>query len=136
MVRIPYAGTSASFSRADLMHFGGGVGLSRVAFAAGVEVGAFLHEFLRLCETDQPQLAADRVDAAHAFQHADAAIGIDGDFLVGRLEYDRAAGAEHRVAGRRHQLALRIDLQIAVAGVALAAGGLHDQKTLAVDCNV
>ena len=56
-------------------------------------------QLLCLRKAHQPQLAADRVDAAKTFQHADAAVGVDGDFLVGRLEYDRAGIAKHRMAG-------------------------------------
>ena len=56
--------------------------------------------------------------------------------MVGRLEHDRAAVAEHRIAGRRHQLALIVDLQAAVAGVALAGGRLHHQEAVAVDRDI
>ncbi len=56
--------------------------------------------------------------------------------MVGRLEHDRAAVAEYGIAGRRHQLALIVDLQAAVAGVALAGGGLHHEEAAAVDCDV
>ncbi len=52
------------------------------------------------------------------------------------LELDRPAVAEHAVAGAGHELALGVDLQRAVAGVALAARGLHDQEGVAVDGDV
>ena len=56
--------------------------------------------------------------------------------LVGRLEHDRAGGAEHRIAGGGDELALIVDLQAAVAGVALAGRRLHHQEAVAVDRDV
>ncbi len=101
-----------------------------------IEIGAFLHQLLRVCERDQPQLAAHRVDPVGAFDHGDVAVGGDGDVLVGRLEYDRAGGAEHRMARSVDELAQIVDLHCAVAGVALAGRGLHDEETTAVDRNI
>ena len=48
--------------------------------------------------------------------------------LVGRLEHDRAAGAEHGIAAGGDELALIVDLQAAVAGVALAGRRLHHEE--------
>ena len=47
-----------------------------------------------------------------------------------------AVGAEHRIAGCGDELALRVDLERAVAGVALAARRLHREEALAVDGDV
>ena len=82
------------------------------------------------------KLAADRIRPAAAFQHGDGAVGRDVDVVVGRLEHDRAAGAEHRIAGRGHELALVVELQVAVAGVALAGRRLHRQEAAAVDRDI
>ena len=112
---------------------GFGVGLRRAAFACGVEVGALLQQLLRVGETDEPELAADRIRPAGALQHGDGAVGRDVDVVVGRLKHDRPAGAEHRIARDRHQLALVVELQAAVAGVALAGRRLHHQEAAAVD---
>ena len=107
---------------------GGGVGRKQVR--------AFLQKLLRVRETHDPQLAAYRVDPVDAFENADIAIGGDADVMVGRLEYDRAAGAEHGIASRRHELALIVDLQSAVAGITLAGCGLHNQETAAIDRDI
>ena len=119
-----------------LAHLRGDVGLGGSAVAGRIKVGAFLHQLLRVGEPDQPQLAAHRVDPVGAFEHGDVAVGGDGDFLVGRLEHDRAGGAEHRIAGGVDELALIVDLQSAVAGVALAGRGLHHEEAAAVDRDV
>ena len=92
--------------------------------------------FCALGEADEPELAAERIRAAGAFQHGDGAVGRDVDVVVGRLEDDRAAGAEHRIACGGHELALVVELQAAVAGVALARGRLHHQEAAAVDRDV
>ena len=118
-----------------LAHLRGDVGLCR-GVAGRIKVGAFLHQLLRVGEPDQPQLAAHRVDPVGAFEHGDVAVGGDGDFLVGRLEHDRAGAAEHRKAGGVDELALVVDLQSAVAGVALAGRGLHHEEAGAVDRDV
>ncbi len=47
-----------------------------------------------------------------------------------RLEDDRAVFAEHRIAAVGDQCAVGVDLQRAVAGVALAVGGLTARKPL------
>ena len=56
--------------------------------------------------------------------------------MIGVLELDRTAVAHDPIAGAGHQLSLRVDLQRAVAGVALAARGLHHQKSVTVDGNI
>jgi hypothetical protein len=47
-----------------------------------------------------------------------------------------AAVVQHRVAGLGDQLAFRVGGEAAVAGVALAAGGLNLEEALAVDGEV
>src|SRR4029453_777122 len=83
-----------------LAHLRGGVGYRR---AARIEVGAFLHERLGRRELHHPQLAAHGVDAADAFEHGDVAVGGDVDLLVGLLELDRAAAADHGITRRSEE---------------------------------
>src|SRR5665647_2271426 len=96
----------------SLAQLRGRVGLRRDAIARRVKVGAVLQEFLRIGETDHPQLAAHRIDPVEAFEHGDVAVLGDRDVVVGRLEHDRAGVAEHGIAGRRHQLALTVDIPV------------------------
>ena len=106
------------------------------AFAGGIQVQAFLQQRLRVGEIDQPKLAPDRIRPAVAFHHGDGAVGCDVDVVIRRLKDDRPGGAENRVARDRHELTLVVELQAAVAGVALAGRRLHHQKGGAVDGNV
>src|SRR5262249_5187638 len=71
-----------------------------------------------------------------AFARRDGAVRIDRDAVVGRLELDRPAVADHAITGVGHQLALGIDLERAVAGIALAAWGLHHEEGAANDSDV
>ena len=71
-----------------------------------------------------------------ALDHGDGAVVGNRDVVVGLLEGDRSVGAEHRIARRRHQLSLRIDLQPAVAGVTFAGRRLHHQERIAVDGDI
>jgi hypothetical protein len=116
-----------------LAYDGFDIGLRPAAFAGGIEVQALFQQFLRVGEVHQPELAADRIRPVVAFHHGDGAVGRDVDVMVGRLKHDGAAGAEYRIACNRDQLALVVDLQAAVAGIAFAARRLHHQKGGAVD---
>src|SRR5580698_9210477 len=91
---------------------------------------------LRLIEADDLQLAALRVDGAGALTHGDDAVRADADVVVGGLECDRAAVAEHLVAFAGDELAGGIGRERAVSGIALAARRLHRQIALAVDRDV
>ncbi len=51
-------------------------------------------------------------------------------------ERDRPGLAEDRVAVARDELPLRVDLEGAVAGVALAGGRLHGEEAVALDRGV
>src|SRR5581483_355184 len=103
------------------------------AVGRGEGAAAVLLQRLRVVEFDQPQFAAQRVDLRIALAHADGAVAADRHLAVGRLEGDRSGIAEHRIAVIGHQLAAGVDLQRAVARVALAARRLHHQEGVAVD---
>ncbi len=93
-------------------------------------------EALGVGEADDAQLSAQRVRRSGAFQHRDGAVGRDVDVMIGRLEHDRPAGAENRVARGRHELARVVEMQAAVAGVAFAARRLHRQVAATADGDV
>src|SRR5258708_7125547 len=71
-----------------------------------------------------------------ALGHGHQAVGRDRDIAVGRVQDDRSALAHHLRSVGGDELALRVDLHRAVAGVSFAGGGLHDQESLAVDRDV
>src|ERR1700733_13032381 len=98
--------------------------------------GAVFLQNLRIGEAGKLQRAALRIYGAVAFLHGDDAAEADIDVVVGALERDRAALAKHRVAVTGHELAGAVDLKRAVAGVALAARGLHHEIGFAVDGDV
>src|SRR5580704_16700324 len=91
---------------------------------------------LRLIEADDLQLAALRVGGAGTLAHGDDAVRADVDVVVGGLERDRAAVAEHLVAFAGDELAGGVGRERAVAGIALAARRLHRQIALAVERDV
>src|SRR6267142_3008246 len=99
--------------------------------------GAVLLQPLDVVEADEAQPAARRIVARIAtLARRDGAVRIDRDAVVGRLELDRPAVADHAVAGVGHELALGIDLESAVARVALAAWSLHHEEGIAIDGGV
>src|SRR5665213_2952808 len=71
-----------------------------------------------------------------ACAHADEAVVADLDVVVVRLKGDWAIFAEHRRTFATHQIAGIVDLEGAVAGVALTARGLHGDEALADDGDV
>src|SRR5580700_2867598 len=95
-----------------------------------------LLQALRLIETDDLQLAALRVGGAGALAHGDDAVLADADVVVGGLERDRAAVAEHRIAFAGDELAGGVGRERAVSGIALAARRLHHEITFAVERDV
>jgi hypothetical protein len=99
--------------------------------------GAVLAQLLRIVERHQAELAAGgiRIETL-ALANLDRAVVGDGDVAVGGLKDDRPVVAEDLVAGQGHELADVVELQRAVAGVALAARGLHHQHAFAVDGEV
>src|SRR4029077_203820 len=110
---------------------------------AGIDAGrrqegraAVLLQALRLIEADDVQLAALRVDGARSFAHGDDAVRADADVVIGGLERDRAAVADHLIAFAGDELAGGVGRERAVSGIALAARRLHHQITLAVERDV
>src|SRR5580658_9737983 len=91
---------------------------------------------LRLIEAGDLQLAALRVGGARAFAHGDDAVRADADVVIGGLERDRAAVAEHLIAFAGDELAGGVGRERAVPGIALAARRLHHQIALAVERDV
>ena len=98
---------------------------------------AVLLQLLRLGEGRRAGACRARSSTLEAaVADADRAVGADRDVAVGRLQRDRAAVAEHLIAVGGDQLAGGVELQRAVAGVALAARRLHRQEAVAVDRDV
>jgi hypothetical protein len=69
-------------------------------------------------------------------RRGDRAVAADGDADVVGLEGDGAALAEDQVALLGDELVLGVELEGAVAGVALALGRLHHEEAAAVDGDV
>src|SRR6266545_590349 len=111
--------------------------LRRDAVGRGKQARSVLLQLRDAVETHQPQLAARGIGlGVGALARRDGAVFVDGDVAVGILELDRTAFAQHLKAFAGDQLAGGVDLQGAVAGVALAARSLHDQEGVAVDRDV
>src|SRR6185437_6652965 len=111
-------------------------GLRRHAGRRFEGAAAVLLQLLRIGEIDDGQRAAHAVGGGITLARADGAVGTDRDLPVVGLERDRAAAAEDGIAFRGHQLAGGVDLERAVARVALAARCLHREETVAVDGDV
>src|SRR5215471_14477753 len=98
---------------------------------------AVLLQLLGVVEAHEAQPAARRIVArVAALARRNGAVRVDRDAVVGRLELDRAAVADHAVAVAGDELALGIDLEGAVARVAFAARGLHHEEGIAVDGDI
>src|SRR5262249_31367648 len=111
--------------------------LRRQARRRAEQARAVLLQLLDAVKTNEAQPAARRIVARiAALARRDGAVRGDRDAVVGRLGLDGPAVGEPGVAGGGHELALGIDLERAVAGVALAARGLHHEEGIAIDGDV
>ena len=106
------------------------VGRGRRLVAGGIEVGAFLGQGARIGEVDDAQLA-DLAGLA-----ADGAVGRDMDVAVIGRDGDGAAVALHLIALAGHQIAVGVEREMAVAGVARAGRGLDREIALAGDGDI
>src|ERR1700722_20317509 len=103
-----------------------GMGRRRDAGRRDVEVVAFLLQLLRRREADDADLAAKRFGVGGTgFRDGDAPVRRDHHVVVRRLKDDRPVVAYHRRAVAGDELALPVDLQRAIAGVAIAPRRLH-----------
>jgi hypothetical protein len=130
-------GTHVGFLDRTLLNPHGDGGRLLLKSGGGVEgARSVLLQALRVCEGDEPQPAAAGVDRALPLLHPDGAVRVDDDVAVGRTEGNRPVLADHLVARAGDELALRVDLERAVAGVALAARRLHHKEGVAFDRDV
>src|SRR5580700_108325 len=116
-----------------------GVGRRRTGIDAGRRHegrATVLLQELRLIEAGDLQLAALRIDGARALAYGDDAVRADVDVVVGGLERDRAAAAEHLIAFAGDELAGGVGRERAVSGIALAARRLHHEIALVVERDV
>src|SRR5262249_30094483 len=111
--------------------------LRRHAGGRGEQARAVLLQLLDIVEANQAQLAARRgIARVSAPAGRDGAVRVDRDAVVGRLELNRTAVADHAVAVTGDELALRVDLEGAVARVTLAARRLYHEEGVAIDGDV
>ena len=98
----------------------GGTGNIRVL----VEAGAHLLQVALVVKADN----LEAVDELHIVLGIHHAVLIYGKAVVGHL--DVAVLAQHRIALLGHQDSLLAHQKVAVSGVALATGSLHDKEAL------
>ena len=86
--------------------------MREVVSACAVKIRAFLRQTLRIVEFDQLQPAANGIELGNdAFADGDGAFSRDLDVAVGRLEHDRAVGAQNDIAAGGDELTLPVDLE-------------------------